>query len=244
MSDNGNGSGQYQAIRVEVDAVKGQLHEFKDDINTRFTGLSDDIRSVNRTLSEFIQTVGRSGGESFYKVAGIVAGAVGISLTIIGGFGSLAKVNLDTNIAFTNDKIAVTNTSIDKLASVVSKLSDTTIPRPELEYRINTNRDAIKGITDTQDKHSTQIASALTDAANLKADVERLKGDIVTRRENEGHWGDLTNRVDLLSNRLTDTIKANGGGDIGDQLKQLRDQVNDFQRKFIAVPAFPKYNDK
>ena len=238
MSENG---GTSYVPRSEFEFFRAEFHNLKTENNQRFSDLSNKMDAGFVSLGERFDRLQAGNGnelDKFVKIAGVL-------LVLAGGVGTLVKMNIDTNVADVGERISTVDknlsASVGLTNSNLQRLMDNTVPRPELDYKIGTNHDAIKDVNRTQDEHTRQIVAATTEAANLKADVERLKSDIVTRRENEGHWTELSNRVDLLTNRLTDAIKAGGGSSVGDEIRQIRGEFNDFRNKFTQLPKFPVF---
>lgn len=218
-------------------------------LETRVSAIEDAVKGLSSSLARFIERAD-SNKPDIYKMAGVAS----VALVLAGAYFQLVKTNIDDRNLTTNEKIATTNvavtslaTSVDKFGDKVDKrfdrLSDLTIPKEELNARLTALRDEQRRKVDVDVfKKTTEFRD--DQVAAIRADIDRLKTNIVSRDDLDGRLDEFQNRINLLSTRLTEVAKnADGFAIIRENLAQLRDQVNDFQRKFIAVPAFPKYNN-
>jgi hypothetical protein len=253
MTEDGRFNGQYRALQTDVDNLKVNFHDLRQDIDSRFSNLTSEIKEVGqtfRTSFDMLRESQNANRPDIYKTLGAAVG-VGTVLLIIGGaFAGSWKSNLDTNITFTNDKIATSNAVIEKnfastnasvlaVANALQRLQDTTIPRPELENRISRNDILLHS------KMDKDVASEITrryDAqiSMIIADVARIQASMVGRPEHEQHWKQEQDQVLALSSRVTQLARDTAGASANDQIKQLQDQLQALQSKFVVVPSYQR----
>ena len=215
---------------VAEEMTVGAVHERVNGLEIRFdkfqTSIAELFREVNLNIAGVAQSVERrfeTSRPDIYKMAGVAS----VALVLAGAYFQLAKANIDDHNTFTNDKIATTNIAVTALAGIVEKfgdkvekkvdrLTDLTIPKEELNARLAVLARVQEGKVDKD---------VFTKAGEERDDqIESLRDDNLRLR------ADAARKEDLAP--LWETIR------------QTRDQVNEFQRKFIAIPAFPKYKEQ
>lgn len=247
VSDHtGYANGQYRELKADVDNLKGNFGDLRTEVHSLRTDLSGEIKDLGRTFSEAMaglradQVAAASTTPFSLGNMAIVGGVV---LTIIGGFASLAKTNLDTNITFTNEKIATsnsvteknlasTNTAITSVANTIEKMTTIIVPRDEVDLRFNRDeRDLLNKVNkdvlaETDKRYGVELGQ-------IRADIDHLKTNAVMHREFAQGQAQDDERISTLGNRVANIAKDSGGASLSEQLKDLSQRFQDLQAKFL-----------
>ena len=236
----------YGQLKADVDNLKGNFGDLRTEVHSLRTDLSSEIKDLGRTFMDAVkglrddQAAAASSTPFSLTNMAIVAG---VMLTIIGAFASLAKTNLDTNITFTNEKIATsnsvnekglanTNTAIAAMVATVDKLATAIVPRPEVDLRFERDeRDLLNKVNkdvlaETDKRYAVELAT-------LRDDIAGLKNASVMHREFVQQQAEVAERINTLSSRVTEMGKESGGASLSEQLKDLSQRFQDLQAKFL-----------
>ncbi len=215
---------------VTEEMTVGAVHERVNGLEIRFdkfqTSIAESFREVNSNIADVAKSVERrfeTSRPDIYKMAGVAS----VALVLAGAYFQLAKANIDDHNTFTNNMIGLTNVAVTTLANSVDKFGD----------KVDRRFDRLADLTVPKEQLTTQF-KAVND--NLEKKVDK---DVFTKAAEERDDQIEALRADVL--RLhSDTATRTEMTALAEAARQTRDQVNEFQRKFIAIPAFPKYNDK
>ena len=242
-------------LHVRVTSLENRFEKFGEQIAASFSRVEDQISETNKTIQKTLTDISASRETGLGKILGAAGLVATLATFVIGGFVSFAKVNLDTNIADTrdkivtsteavNDKIVATNVLVEKISSAVGKLADTTIPRPELEFRINTNRDSIAAIDKTIKESVVPRTEFERRIDTIIADVSTLKSDTLKREDLDGRFADFTKRLDLISNRVEELQSSTAGTAVlQEQVKEMASQVGEIRGRLLASPKYLVHPD-
>lgn len=230
-----------ETLAGEIPNLVKSIQVVSEKVDARF---SESIKRADDHFNNLVDRQNTILQGSQPSISRFLTGAATVGavvLSILAAFGSLAKTNVDAGIANLG-------ADIGRLEKTQEKLSDTTVTRSELNFRIGENHDQIQRKVDIaalaeigkriDERHDNFVAEARRMVDGLTVDLRTLSGNLVSRDENKAHWSEIDERMLGMSNRINDIQKEYGASfTVGDQLKNLQAQLDQMRDLFSRGQA-------
>lgn len=249
MSETAYNTGQYRELRADVENLKTNFADLRHDIDARFKEQQVESREQHREMLDRFDaqtTENNNSKPTLEKGATVVFGAISLVLTLVWGYSTLTQGAITDKVNFTNDKIAAltavtkdnfagTTDAIRNVTASLQKLADTTIPRPELDYRISMNKDAVATLSHKVDENLVPRTEFEKRLDPIREDLNSLKDDTLKRADLDGRFSDTTKRLDLISNRVESLQASNAGTAVlTEQIKEIQDSVRELRQRLLV----------